>query len=408
MLRRHLSANQFGYIEGLHQQLIIVRVTLRQQEGFAQFSLRTDVGEEGAGVESIQPTTAENDPAAVGRPAVVAVRVVAVPALQRNLLSLLQVDQAEIGVAMPDGEGSVGRPGAQQVTAIGRDAREEHRLLLRVYIIYCIYLRAETAPFRIEVDAAEVVMQAGYRIGHGSGRSRAEIERTTVGREGREGLERFVGGGQWRGQQLVCLPVIHDDVGLEVEHLHPLRRMEILCRLVHREGYVTAGRVPIGIDQRGEILELLRFQLDHLIAHGQIGSAPFRTHVQQHPVGILLAEGVAVDTVEIAHLVFVDRGLLKTAQIALVNAHPVPQCITRLDEPVGQVAVDRLGSHADRDRLVTLPALRILSQNRGLHLPSLGSLQERMPLLKRDVERSPIACHFQRLSASGQLQGKGL
>ena len=184
--------------------------------------------------------------------------------------------------------------------------------------------------------------------------------------------------------------------------------MEILCRLVHREGYVTAGRVPIGIDQRGEILELLRFQLDHLIAHGQIGSAPFRTHVKQHPVGILLAEGVAVDTVEIAHLVFVDRGLLKTAQIALVNAHPVPQCITRLDEPVGQVAVDRLGSHADRDRLVTLPALRILAEHRGLHLPSLGSLQERMPLLKRDVERSPIACHFQRLSASGQLQGKGL
>ena len=116
-------------------------------------------------------------------------RIPRVSPCHRSVLSCREVEQPEIGLMMPDTELSVvGERVAKETSVIGRTG-EGYRLMLRLGIDNGVYTIAELTRCRIEIDTTEIVADlieliTALRKGAGC----AEIERTAVSREYREGL----------------------------------------------------------------------------------------------------------------------------------------------------------------------------------------------------------------------------
>ena len=118
-----------------------------------------------------------------------------------------------------------------------------------------VYMVTEGARCRVEIDAAEVVVDGVELVTvFGECAGGTEIERTPVGREHREGLVNGVLLEQGREQQLVLLDVIDLNVGGFVEDLNAITvgTMEQLSRSVGGIGNIAARRMPIGIDAKAE------------------------------------------------------------------------------------------------------------------------------------------------------------
>ena len=113
------AGDKLGDIEGLEQQFVQARVFLRQQEGFGGRPVRVYVGDEKAAVEPVQAAAGPDDPAAVAAPAVVTVRVRTVDFVQAVKRPVLQVDHAQVGVLVPDGETAIRRLREQQEPPVG-------------------------------------------------------------------------------------------------------------------------------------------------------------------------------------------------------------------------------------------------------------------------------------------------
>ena len=77
-----------------------------------------EVGEEQAGITSVQAAAGENDPASVAGPGMIAVGVFAAKFVHAPKGAAFQIHQPQIGLLVPDREGSIGRCREQQPLTI--------------------------------------------------------------------------------------------------------------------------------------------------------------------------------------------------------------------------------------------------------------------------------------------------
>ena len=81
------------------------------------------------------------------------------------------------------------------------------------------------------------------------------------------------------------------------------------------------------------------------------------TLVEEHPIGILQTEGVAVHAVVVGLLVIEKGLLLEIGQVTLIDTHAVPHAVAGSDLAIDQAGVDRLRRHLPSEGGITQPAL---------------------------------------------------
>ena len=86
------------------------------------------------------------------------------------------------------------------------------------------------------------------------------------------------------------------------------------------------------------------------------------TDVEAHVGGVAAVEAVAVDAA--LELSIVDqRTLVERGEVAFVDAHLAPYLIARFDQAVADTIVDAVRADVDREWLIGVPTIIILSRN---------------------------------------------
>ena len=101
----HRAGGEVGCVEGIHRLgVVFLGVSLWQQEWFGGVAVVVDGGEIHFGVEAVAPSAGEEEPVAVGCPAVQALRLLAVGLFQGMGLPGRQIIEPQVALGMPDGE----------------------------------------------------------------------------------------------------------------------------------------------------------------------------------------------------------------------------------------------------------------------------------------------------------------
>ena len=122
------------------------------------------------------------------------------------------------------------------------------------------------------------------------------------------------------------LDVVHDQVGSEIDHFNLLDvpGMECLPRLVGREGDLGQERVVRWIDTDGEDGVGLGVDFPDLTVVDEYSHSQSTADVEEHFIGAVVLECMAVDAVPVAEIVLagggVDGCFLEILQTALVDA----------------------------------------------------------------------------------------
>lgn len=106
-----------------------------------------------------------------------------------------------------------------------------------------------------------------------------------------------------------------------------------------------------------------------------VSTRQFGTHVEQHFLRVLPAEGMAVHTVMVGQAVFDDRGLFIIGDMTLVDSHFIPQFISRFYQSVDQIFVYRVGRYMPQKSGVALPFVLFSSIDFYINIFSNGFVQ---------------------------------
>ena len=116
---------------------------------------------------------------------------------------------------------------------------------------------------------------------------------------------------------------------------------------VGRKDAVAAFRVDFAIDRGGDHRRILERQFPELPAPVQDRAAAFPPEIEHRQVSPSLGVDVAVHAL-VLRVAPVGDGLgVEGRQVPLDDLQVVPDFESGLDEPVGQVAVDGIGTHVD-------------------------------------------------------------
>ena len=393
---------EVGHVVGVNQSVVVFpRIFLRQKEGLADIAVLVHAGQVKTSVETIAPATAEDKPARVAAPVVKTLRIVAVHFMELAPCAVFQVEQAEVGLAVPDREVAVVGQGEHQVAAVIRRTGEGNALAQGGSVYQGIDLLAEGAVGGIEVDGAKVVAYFLVLGRNDFGCRGAEVEFTTVGREDGECFVGILPLQQRGKEEFVGLGMIDQHIGSQVEDLDAfvLDHVERLAGAVHRVGDVLARRMPVGIDagrQGGVGLRIEQLALTILLhQRGTVRTA----YMQAQPRGVGAVESMAVDA-HTRHLgVFQQRTLFEGGEVALVDAHFAVDFVAG-----GYLAVDHsvvYGTRADvhGEGPVLYPAFLLLDRDEEAEAVALVIGQQGVPLVEGEGDGLIIDMQFARTTA---------
>ena len=396
------TGREVGHVVGVNQPVVVFPgVFLRQEEGLADIAVLVHAGQVKTGVEAIAPATAEDKPARVAAPVVETLRIVAVHFMELAPCAVFQVEQAEVGLAVPDGEVAVVGQGEHQVAAVIRRTGEGNALAQGGSVYQGIYLLTEGAIGWVEVNGAQVVAYFLVLGRNDFGCRRTEIKLTTIGRENGESLESILPLQQWRKEQFVGLGMIDQHVGSQVEDFDALvlDHMERLAGVVHRIGDVLARRMPVGIDAGRQGRVGLRVeQLTLAIVLHQRGAV--RTaYMQAQPGRVGAVESMAVDA-HTRHLgVFQQRTLFEGGEVALVDAHFAVDFVAGGYLAVDHAVVYGTGADVHGEGTELYPAVLLLDRNKEAEAVAHVIGQQGVPLVEGEGDGLIIDMQFARTTA---------
>lgn len=233
------------------------RVGLGEGEGFVGLAFAVVVRNVDTAVVAIVAARGHEDPAAVARPGGIAVGEGTVERLEGVDASRRQVEQADVGIGMPDVEAAISARGIEQLAAVGTDTWQGGTLSHGVEIEHQTAV-AESELVGIEISHVEVVA-------HGLVMTRlvtvtadggvlllvvggTVVELAAIGRPGGEGLLLVGRGGE--ACHAVGLDVIQDEFAFRVDDfdLGGVVGVEELSGVVGREGDERQRGVPGWID----------------------------------------------------------------------------------------------------------------------------------------------------------------
>ena len=396
------TGRKVGHVVGVNQPVVVFPgVFLRQEEGLADVAVLVHAGQVEAGVEAVAPAAAEDEPARVAAPVVEALRVVAVHFVELAPCAVFQVEQAKVGLAVPDGEVAVVGQGEHQVAAVVGRAGEGNALAQGGGVYQGVYPLAEGAVGGIEVDGAQVV---AYLLVFGRdyfGCRRAEVEFTAVGREDGKGFVSVLPLQQWGKEEFVGLGMIDQHVGSQIEDFDAfvLDHVERLAGAVHRVGDVLARRMPVGIDagrQGGVGLRIEQLALTILLhQRGTVRTA----YMQAQPRGVGAVESMAVDA-HARHLsVLQQRTFFEGGEVALVDAHLAVDFVAGGYLAVNHAVVYGTGADVHGEGTVLYPAFLLLDRDKEAEAVAHVIGQQGVPLVEGKGNGLIVDMQFARAAA---------
>ena len=192
----------------------------------------------------------------------------------------------------------------------------------------------------------------------------SEIQGASVGRKDGKGLVERIGRERGSDDELVVGDIIDLYVRSLVKNLDAvgMATVEDLPRGVGAVSYVTARRMPIGIDTEAKGFVSLGIIGGETSLVEQQGGTMRSTDVQTHARRVATIEAVAIDaTLELR--ILDERCLLEGGEVALVDAHLAPHFVAWLDETIAQAVVDAVGAHIKVEWLVSMPTIGKLGRN---------------------------------------------
>ena len=336
--------------------------------GEVKAAIFLDVRKMYAAVLSVGPFRGKSQPAAVVAPGVVGAVLVRV---DDGVARVVEVDEAERSLLVPDGERAIVRAREAEVATVRRALREVGRALSQACIVERIDLVAERSVLRVEAEPAQRILQLADRIeqvarrrdGVAAGVRRRTIDDgASVGREAREGLERLrrIACHLWQ-EHLIVVEVCDAEVRHRIIDLQAMALEGMECRDddVAREDGILTRRVPVTIDGAALHVGRLERHLAELAVAVEDGAALLAAQVEEAVLPLVAAVDVAVHAA-VAQLVAVGEvARLEALGAALLDRDVVPHLIARLDESIGDEGVDAVGRHAPRERGI-LPPLAVL------------------------------------------------
>ena len=329
----------------------------------------------------------------------VAVGLVALDLGHRARFARLQVHQLQGALRVEEREGAVVGRAEHQPAAVRRGLGVAGRGVVRAGAPDGVRLLGDAAGIGVEGGAHQVVFDVLDLLRDRQGVGHAIIDGLTVGGEAREGLE-LVGPRDVRNvDHQVVVEVRDRQVGGRVVDLHPFARQGVEARDddVGREDAETARRVQFAVDGAGEHALRVERQLAELAVLVEDGAAVRAADVVEGIVPARLAVDVAVHAGVVGMLVVADDDFVEILDAALHDGHFVEHLVGRLDEAVGQVAVD--GVFADEDPPAVADRLAF-DLGRGLDLDGLAGRvgQEGLPRAYAPfdlgaLERDGLAVH---------------
>ena len=279
----------------------------------------------------------------------VTLSAVAVEFLHRRGLPGLRVEEPEVGLLVPDGEGPEGGMGEEdEAVAAAREGHGPVRVLPEQPRL------ADELPV-LEVYGHQAVMHLAavvdYLLDEVGG---AVVERLTILGPGGEGLEVFGPFHCGISGHGVGLEVHQDDVRAGVIDFDglPVRDGETLVGGVGGEGDIASSGVPGGIDSlefgayRGYVQE---FDVISVNEHCAAALAP---GVQYHMLRVAVVESVAVHAAPRIGLGGDDVRLLVGGQFTLGDGDGVPALVAGVDEAVDDIGVYGVLGPVHREGLV--------------------------------------------------------
>ena len=396
------TGREVGHVVGVNQPVVVFpRVFLRQEEGLADVAVLVHAGQVETGIKAVAPAAAEDEPARVAAPVVEALRIVAVHFMKLAPCAVFQVEQAEVGLAVPDREVAVVGQGEHQVAAVVGRAGEGNALAQGGGVYQGIDPLAEGAVGGIEVDGAQVV---AYLLVFGRdyfGCRRAEVEFTAVGREDGKGFVSVLPLQQWGKEQFVGLGMIDQHVGCQVEDFDAfvLDHVERLAGAVHRVGDVLARGMPVGIDagrQGGVGLRVEQLALA-VVLHQR--GAVCTAYMQAQPGGVGAVEGMAIDA-HARHLgVLQQRTLFEGREVALVDAHLAVDFVAGSYLAVDHAVVYGTGADVHGEGTELYPAVLLLDRNKEAEAVAHVIGQQGVPLVEGERDGLIVDMQFTRTTA---------
>ena len=209
--------------------------------------------------------------------------------------------------------------------------------------------RAQGAGFSVERPADQGIHRLFHLGGQVFHRSGAVIHPLPVRGEDREGLEDVRAGGFRESLHPVAVKIGHAQVGGRVEHFHPAVSEGMHARDddIGREDAVSASRMDFAIDRGGDHRRILERQLPEFPIPVEDGAAALAPEVEHRKVSPSLGVDVAVHALVLRVAPVGDGPGVEGGQVPLDDLQVVPDLESGLDEPVGQVAVDGIGTHVD-------------------------------------------------------------
>src|SRR4030042_2459250 len=99
--------------------------------------------------------------------------------------------------------------------------------------------------------------------------------------------------------------------------------------------------MPVRVDTIGYCLLCFSIQLCNFTFGSENGTTDLSPEVEQHLLRIVPVKGVTIHAISCKLSVIDNRILIEISKVPLVNPHPAPCLITRGNEPVHKVLINR-------------------------------------------------------------------
>ncbi len=363
------TAHELGDVVAARHLTVVVGVGGGQLEGLALAAVGIDVAYEGTGEDAIVAATAEDDPAAVAGPGVVALGIGRVEGAYSAHGVVLEVHEAEVGIVVPDVEATVLADGEHEIATVGRDAGQGGAAVDGCGIIdeaagtEGVGVGVEALAVDVVLDVLVVLDDALQGVGDdgvvGVEVGAAVVEPLAVGRPAGEDLE-LVGVVLDVGY-LVFLDVVGYEVALGVIDLDlvVVEGLEALTGLVGGIDDDVEGGVPCGIDASGEDGVVLHVDLADVAVDGYDGASLVLACVELHAPRVVVLVVMAVDALAVflsgAEGVVVDDALVVVLQATLSDGEVLVGAERGGNDAVADIGVDGVGRDADGEGLVARP-----------------------------------------------------
>ena len=103
---------------------MIIGIGLWQFKGLAALTVGIDMGEERTGIAAIIAATTEYHPPAIARPGMITLRLRRINFVHSADLTAGEIQQIEVGLAMPDVKDAIMPHGEHEETSVGRHTRK--------------------------------------------------------------------------------------------------------------------------------------------------------------------------------------------------------------------------------------------------------------------------------------------